>query len=372
MQLAVFNMVIDGEINVKDVDKFLNNLIIATETLSQVYNVEPLKSLYEKYRDEVKGLEELKDKDDIFYFSYLANRIFDDYFNNGKLKGLLDEISKLKIDKKQLLKEVEKKEGKAEEKGNLTLPVIWYFRTQDLLGLIKKLNASFNKEFESEYLGLKVHVEIKPFQDEIGVYDPFVFFTKNKPRLGIKFGEISVDPYETRILQFSEDRANFILHIVEKVCGKLSLKSKMQVGITDPFKFKNTEYLIRALRYTHWTLRSSKLSLSEVVSYLPIILNIINKPRQFVKSITNFHDKIQEEGVDLDYIKKEIENLGWYSIKLPSRPNRGDDRGIVKLKKFFDLSMKLGDPIILLSYLFTSIIYVYKVNGYEYRQLFEI
>lgn len=41
----------------------------------------------------------------------------------------------------------------------------------------------------------------------------------------------------------------------------------------------------------------------------------------------DLHDRIEEEGVDLDYIKKEIETLGWYGIKLPNKPIRREDRG---------------------------------------------
>ncbi len=370
MAVAIFNMIVDGEINVKNVQKFFDNLMIAAETLSKTHTIEPLKSLYEKYRDEVKELEELKGKDDIFYFSYLVHKVFDDYFNNGKLKGLLDEISKIKIDKKELLKKFEENVGEIKEDENLKFPVLWTFKTYDLLSLMKKFNSIQDKEFEAEYMGLKVYVTIKPFEGEIGLYDPFVFFTKNRPRLGIRFGEIAIDPYEVRILQLYESREHFILPIVEKTCGKLTLKTKTALTISDPLKFKNTAYLTRALRYSHWALRTSKLSLSEVINYLPFILNSVNKPKSFIKSVMDLHDRMEEEGVDLDYIKKEIETLGWYGIKLPNKPIRREDRGLNKLKEFYDLSTKLEDPIVLLTHLLMTIIYVYKVNGYEYKQLF--
>ncbi|ADB86183.1 hypothetical protein [Saccharolobus islandicus] len=370
MAVAIFNMIVDGEINVKNVQKFFDNLMIAAETLSKTHTIEPLKSLYEKYRDEVKELEELKGKDDIFYFSYLVHKVFDDYFNNGKLKGLLDEISKIKIDKKELLKKFEENVGEIKEDENLKFPVLWTFKTYDLLSLMKKFNSIQDREFEAEYMGLKVYVTIKPFEGEIGLYDPFVFFTKNRPRLGIRFGEIAIDPYEVRILQLYESREHFILPIVEKTCGKLTLKTKTALTITDPLKFKNTAYLTRALRYSHWTLRTSKLSLSEVINYLPFILNSVNKPKSFIKSVMDLHDRMEEEGVDLDYIKKEIETLGWYGIELPNKPIRREDRGLNKLKELYDLSTKLEDPIVLLTHLLMTIIYVYKVNGYEYKQLF--
>ncbi|WP_218260601.1 hypothetical protein [Saccharolobus shibatae] len=372
MAVAIFNMVIDGEIDVKNVQKFFDNLMMAAETLSRTHTVEPLKSFHERYRDEVKELEELKDKDNIFYFSYLAHKVFDDYFNNGKLKGLLDEISKLKINKKELLKKFEENVGEVKEVENLKFPVLWTFKTNNLLSLMKKFNSIQDREFEAEYMGLKVYVTIKPYEGEIGLYDPYVFFTKNRPRLGIRFGEIAIDPYEVRILQLYESREHFILAIVEKICGKLTLKTQTALTITDPLKFKNTAYLTRALRYSHWTLRTSKLSLSEVINYLPFILNSVNKPKQFIKSVMDLHDRIEDEGVDLDYIKKEIETLGWYGIKLPDKPNRREDRGLNKLKELYDLSTKLGDPIVLLTHLLITIIYVYKVNGYKYKQLFVI
>ncbi|MCH4816382.1 MAG: hypothetical protein QXY87_11680 [Saccharolobus sp.] len=372
MEVAIFNMVIDGEIDVKNVQKFFDNLMMAAETLSKTHTVEPLKSLHERYRDEVKELEELKDKDNIFYFSYLAHKVFDDYFNNGKLKDLLDEISKLKINKKELLKKLEENVGEVKEVENLKFSVLWTFKTNNLLSLMKKFNSIQDREFEAEYMGLKVYVTIKPYEGEIGLYDPYVFFTKNRPRLGIRFGEIAIDPYEVRILQLYESREHFILAIVEKICGKLTLKTQTALTITDPLKFKNTAYLTRALRYSHWTLRTSKLSLSEVINYLSFILNSVNKPKQFIKSVMELHDRIEDEGVDLDYIKKEIETLGWYGIKLPDKPNRREDRGLNKLKELYDLSTKLGDPIVLLTHLLMTIIYVYKVNGYKYKQLFVI
>ncbi|MBB5254883.1 hypothetical protein HNQ62_002657 [Sulfurisphaera ohwakuensis] len=369
MALAIFNMILEGEVNVKNFQKFFSNILAAAEILSQAPTEEPLKSLYEKYAEEVKGLEELKSKDDIFYFSYLAHRLFDDYLNNGKLKSLLEEVDKLKIDKTQLSKK-EEKEVKDDKK--LESPVYWIFKTHDLLGLLRKFNSVRDKEFESEYLGVKVYVTIKPNEEEIDLYDPLIFFTKNKPRLGIKFGEIAVDPYEIKVLQIYESREYFILSMMEKICGKLTLKTKIVPEITNVFTFKHTAFLTRALRYTHWALRTSKLTLSEVVNHLPFLLGSINKPKQFVNEVLKDCNRMQTEGIDWDYIKKEIENLGWYNIKLPNKPSRKEDRSLNRLKDFYDLSEKLGNPIMLIAYLLTSIIFVYEVNGYDYKQLFEI
>ncbi|BDB98352.1 hypothetical protein [Saccharolobus caldissimus] len=375
MELIVYNMVVDGEIKVKNVQKFFENLTNAVNIISQTYNTEPFKSLSEKYRDEIKGLDEVKDKDSVVYISYLAHRIFDDYFNNGKLRGLFDEVSTVIRNKKQkekMIKEIVSEEESAEEES-LILPIIWTFKTSEpLLDIIKKLDKNSDKEFELEYLGLKVYLTIKPSPDEIGYYEPYIFFTSNKPRLGIKLGEISVDPYEIRMTQLNENRANFILPIIEKICGKLTLKSKTQMKIHNPFEFSNTSYLITALRYTNWALKTSRLSLSEIINFLPFILENLDRPKAFIKAILDAYNKMEKDGVDLDSISNEVKNLGWYNIILPSKPNKVNNRSISKVKKFFDIGMKLGDPIILFTYLFMSVITVYKINGYEYKELFKI
>nr|WP_252972950.1 hypothetical protein [Saccharolobus solfataricus] len=54
-----------------------------------------------------KGLDELERKDGAFYASYLFTKLFDDYFNNGRLKALLEEV-KNPISRKKLRKLLEK------------------------------------------------------------------------------------------------------------------------------------------------------------------------------------------------------------------------------------------------------------------------
>lgn len=49
MSVIVYTTVIDGEINVKDQQKFFNNLATAVNIISQSFDMEPLKSLHEKY-----------------------------------------------------------------------------------------------------------------------------------------------------------------------------------------------------------------------------------------------------------------------------------------------------------------------------------
>jgi len=374
MELIVYNMVVDGDIKIKNVQKFFENLMNAINIISQTYNTEPFKSLSEKYRDEIKGLDEVKDKDGAFYISYLAHRIFDDYFNNGKLRGLFDEVSTVLRNKKQkekMIKEV-KNEGEFPKEESLILPIIWTFNTPDLLDIIKKLDENSDKEFELKYLGLKVYLTIKPSPDVIGYYEPYIFFTSNKPRLGMKLGEISVDPYEIKMIQLNENRDNFILPIIEKICGKLTFKSKTQMKIHNPFEFSNTSYLITALRYTSWALKTSRLSLSEIINFLPFILENLDRPKAFIKAILDAYNKMEKDEIDLDSISNEVKNLGWYNIILPSKPNKVISRSVSKLKKFLDIGVKLGDPIILFVYLFTSIITVYKINGYDYEELFKI
>ncbi|WP_225968820.1 hypothetical protein [Saccharolobus islandicus] len=66
-------------------------------------------------------------------------------------------------------------------------------------------------------------------------------------------------------------------------------------------------------------LRTSKLSLSEMISYLPFLLSGLDKSKDLIKRLKKFHDAV-EEGANFDLIKKEIENLGWYNIKLSTKP----------------------------------------------------
>ncbi|PVU76568.1 hypothetical protein [Saccharolobus islandicus] len=90
--------------------------------------------------------------------------------------------------------------------------------------------------------------------------------------------------------------------------------------IKDPSIFENTIYIIKSLRYSHLVLRTSKLSLSEMISYLPFLLSGLDKSKDLIKTLKKFHDAVEEEGADFDLIKKEIENLGWYNIKLSTKP----------------------------------------------------
>ncbi|WP_016729900.1 hypothetical protein [Saccharolobus islandicus] len=89
--------------------------------------------------------------------------------------------------------------------------------------------------------------------------------------------------------------------------------------IKDPSIFENTIYIIKSLRYSHLVLRTSKLSLSEMISYLPFLLSGLDKSKDLIKRLKKFHDAV-EEGANFDLIKKEIENLGWYNIKLSTKP----------------------------------------------------
>ncbi len=81
--------------------------------------------------------------------------------------------------------------------------------------------------------------------------------------------------------------------------------------IKNPSIFENTIYIIKSLRYSHLVLRTSKLSLSEMISYLPFLLSGLDKSKDLIKRLKKFHDAV-EEGANFDLIKKEIENLGWY------------------------------------------------------------
>ncbi len=89
--------------------------------------------------------------------------------------------------------------------------------------------------------------------------------------------------------------------------------------IKDPSIFENTIYIIKSLRYSYLVLRTSKLSLSEMISYLPFLLSGLDKSKDLIKRLKKFHDAV-EEGANFDLIKKEIENLGWYNIKLSTKP----------------------------------------------------
>ncbi|BFI75759.1 hypothetical protein [Sulfurisphaera ohwakuensis] len=366
MSMIIYTTVIDGEINVKDQQKFFSNLATAVNIISQSFDVEPLKSLHEKYKDVTEGLDEVARKDGPFYASYLSHKVFDDYFNNGRLKALVEEVKKLNIEKK--IKELIEKRREEADKDEVNLPLIWSFRTPDILSVFKKLDSS--KEFETEYLGIKVYLTIRPYSEERGYYAPFLFFTKNKPRLGVKFGEISIDPYEIRVLQLNEERENFVLTFLEKILGKLTLKSKTQLEIKNVSEFLNTEYLLIALRYAHWALKTSKLTLGEAVNCLPLLLASVDKPVQFVKDIKNLYHKIEKDGVDLESIRKEVENLGWYNITLPSKAKSVKE--VNKINELLKIGMKLGNPIIMIVYLCMSIIYVYKLNGYDFDKVFRV
>nr|WP_252972949.1 hypothetical protein [Saccharolobus solfataricus] len=201
---------------------------------------------------------------------------------------------------------------------------------------------------------------------------PFLFFTKNKPRLGVKFGDISVDPYEIRVLQLNEERENFVLTFLEKILGNLTLKSKTRLEIREVSQFSNTEYLLIALRYTHWLLRRTKLTLEKAVNYFPFLLASVDKPVRFVQNIKDLYHRIEKDGVDLDTIRKEIENLGWYNITLPSKVNIQQVKGINKIDELLKIGMKLGNPIMMRVYVGMSIIYVYKVNGYDFDTVLKV
>ncbi|QIW22865.1 hypothetical protein EWF20_00960 [Sulfolobus sp. S-194] len=368
--IVIYTTVIDGEINVKNQQKFYADLVTAVNIITQSFDKEPLKSLHEKYSDVAKGLEEIKLKDSPLYVSYLSHMVFDDYINNGRLKALVEEVRKLNLHKK--IKEYIKIDEEADEEETFPLPVVWSFKTPDIFSVFKKIDSVSGKEFETEYLGIKVYLTIRPYSDELGYYAPFLFFTKNKPRLGVKFGDISVDPYEIRVLQLNEERIKFVLPFLEKALGKLILKSKTQLEISDVLEFLNADYIIIALRYTHWALKTSKLTLGEVVNYLPFILASVDKPKQFIKDIKDLYHDIEAGGINLDSVKKEVENLGWYNITLPSRPNTQHTREVNKVDELLKIGKKLGDPIMLIVYLYVSIIYVYKINGYDFDNLFKL
>ncbi|AAK41717.1 hypothetical protein SULI_11980 [Saccharolobus solfataricus] len=371
MSMIVYTTVIDGEINVKNQQKFFSNLATAVNVISQSFDVEPLKSLHEKYSDVTKGLDEVERKDGAFYASYLFHKVFDDYFNNGRLKALLEEVKESNIEKK--VKEVIKRsEEEANDEVDDNLPVVWSFKTPDIFSVFKKIDSVSGKEFETEYLGIKVYLTIRPYSDELGYYAPFLFFTKNKPRLGVKFGDISVDPYEIRVLQLNEERENFVLTFLEKILGNLTLKSKTRLEIREVSQFSNTEYLLIALRYTHWLLRRTKLTLEKAVNYFPFLLASVDKPVRFVQNIKDLYHRIEKDGVDLDTIRKEIENLGWYNITLPSKVNIQQVKGINKIDELLKIGMKLGNPIMMIVYVGMSIIYVYKVNGYDFDKVLKV
>ncbi|WP_225968774.1 hypothetical protein [Saccharolobus islandicus] len=56
-----------------------------------------------------------------------------------------------------------------------------------------------------------------------------------------------------------------------------------------------------------------------MISYLPFLLSGLDKSKDLIKRLKKFHDAV-EEGANFDLIKKEIENLGWYNIKLSTKP----------------------------------------------------
>ncbi|WP_054837396.1 hypothetical protein [Metallosphaera hakonensis] len=191
--------------------------MIAVNTLSQVHDAEPFKSLYEKYHGELKGIDELRDKDPALYASYLFHRMFDDYLNNGKLKGLLDEISKIKLDKKRMISLMGVKDKvEAENVVESLSYTVWTFETSNPLDLLKKLDSSIDRDIEIGYMGLKVYLVVKPSPDELGSYESYIFFTKNNPRIGVEVGEISIDPYEVTIVLFDEGMKSLMLSIIEK------------------------------------------------------------------------------------------------------------------------------------------------------------
>ncbi|WP_048051870.1 hypothetical protein [Saccharolobus islandicus] len=60
------------------------------------------------------------------------------------------------------------------------------FPLQIVIFSMKRFEANIDKEYEAEYFGLKVYVTIKPNSDELDIYEPYVFLTNKKPRLGLK------------------------------------------------------------------------------------------------------------------------------------------------------------------------------------------
>jgi len=55
-------------------------------------------------------------------------------------------------------------------------------------------------------------------------------------------------------------------------------------------------YIIKSLRYSHLVLRTSKLSLSEMISYLSFLLSGLDKSKDLIKRLKKFHDAVEEEG----------------------------------------------------------------------------
>ncbi|BCU68719.1 hypothetical protein [Stygiolobus caldivivus] len=314
MSLVIFNIIIDGEVDPEKVQKLIDKMGMVANILSTEFKSEPFKSLHEKYADKVEVPVELKSKDDWFFYFYLLHKLFEDYLKGGGLKGLIEDLNRLKIKKEEILDTImgeDVKEGKSDKPvDELASLTVWTYKTPDLLSLLKKFEVNSGKEYEAEYLGLKVYVAIRPDPDELGSYAPYVFLTDNKPRLGLAMGRISIDPYETNVTQLTESRQELVQSVLEEHYEKLTLKSKTEWKGEDIMINQRTYDIVRALRYSRWALKTVKLSFTELVNSLPLLLSTVNDPKSFLKFLREFHDDAEKKGINLDVIKKEVTEMG--------------------------------------------------------------
>lgn len=352
MNLVNYRLVIEGNSKIKNTDDFYSALLIGARSLIKRPDTELLKPILEKYKFDIKS--ELREKDPFLFELFLQQKLLYDYLNDGELKGVVEDILSLVKNKKR------KEEIVNYVKDSFEInPIAANYKIGNISTILKKFNSN-EKEFKEQYYD--TYVYLKVFSHGLPFYEVLVFFSSEKPRLGITLGEIIINPKEITITALNEDKLKLEEIILRKILGKIEIKNK---GYVDAYTLE----LISYLRYAYWGLRSSNLSISESISLLPLIFKSVSKPKELIEdSIKAYKD--YRSNINLEKVTQELKDLGWYSIVL-SQKIQENEKSKIKLNKFFKLGMEIGNVGLLLYSLVLAIQTVYDINGKSLDKIFK-
>ncbi len=345
-----YKIAIEGNVKVKNTDEFYSALSIGAKILITKPNTDLLD--FQKYNLNISS--ELKDKDPLLFEFLVEQKLLKDYVSNGELKEFVEEVL-------SVIKNKKKKEEiiNSIKEDPVINPVSVSYKVDNIISTLKKFK-SLETEIKENYYDTPIYIKI--FSNGLPFYEVYLFLTEEKPRIGLTVGEIMVNPKEIISTAINEDKIDLEEMILRKVLGKIVRKNK---GPADAY----TSEFISYLRYTYWGLRSSDLTIGEIIGLLPAIFKAVKKPKELLEETVKAYKDFQNN-INRDKIFQEIKDLGWFNIILPQNIQQ-NDKNVKKLNKFFKLGTEIGNVGLLLFSLLITLQTVYEINGVNIDKIFK-
>ncbi|MFP3400628.1 hypothetical protein [Acidianus sp.] len=350
------------------------NFVVSLFLLPFMYEKKPEEKEYLEVIESIKfesydELNEIRNKDFPMYATYFQQKVLNDYIS-GKayarntisflLNKFKDEKEAEKIKEEYedfILDKLSLKEffkPSSDEEPKYVFPYVWRFYTPNFDETVKKVTSG--KEIVSDYMGLTTYVilvskELFPF------FRPYVFLSNSPPRIGLKMGEVLIDPEEIIVTQLNEDRLSFSRKFLEKELGKL--ESKELSSFIESKSETSRRIILSSLRYANWALKKSGISLEDAV-------HLFVKLRELIDDVERDFQKAIDNGVDFKEIKEEVKKYGWLNLEVTPAVN---PLALKKSIRIISIMKEIGDMYFIPYSIVMSAIVSTYVSGKDYKLL---